>query len=249
MGYIGSVLRIPAHGFFIAAAAIFYATTMMQPGADQRAAEIRVAMDAEAPAAIPLEAYQRPSMSFAEANIVAQVVTERTAALENTGAVFGTGNEVMVVLADQSASAETTGFRGFILMSAEEHRAFNAWLADHKIADGALGPIAAFNGTIERDSADAAFVNAALAEQGAFVTSGAIYVAPYWHGRGLGLMAEQASNNAHIANGRGVAAILALLGLAKLLVGFEVLHFARRANAISYDLEDDLEVEPLAKAA
>ena len=45
MGFIGSILRVPAYGFFIAAAAVFYATTLLQPGADQRAAEIRFALD------------------------------------------------------------------------------------------------------------------------------------------------------------------------------------------------------------
>ncbi len=207
--------------FPLIGAAFVYVSTTPFFKAEQRLAEIEAALKAGPPAAVQLNAYRRPNAKFAEATILAQVVTDETRLSRRSagGKVRSRTDYTMLILAEPAATDMPNLIKGLIILEKSEASGLANYMAQNRVADGPLGPVVSINGEISTiDPSGKA--KGALAERKLGITSDLIIVKPFLGGR-------EAYLSAAYSDTRGARTKVLLAGIAVALMGAVKLCFER----------------------
>lgn len=219
MHLIALFFRMPWFGYLIIAGLIAYFGYSQTDTVNQRIAEIEAAIARPAPEPVPLDQYTRPEARFAEGGFIAQIVVDETVRLVDKKNGITTNTDYLVVLADPSATEDTRHFRALMIMDKREHELYEDWAYAHLVDFGELGPIVAFAGAVSHHDGEASHAKDALTDRGLTLASPTLYITPHFKGREAALAAALNSAENTIGGFNMIAAVVALIGIGKLLIG------------------------------
>lgn len=217
MNLIRFLLFMPWYGYLILAAAVGALGYYTQDTVDERIANLEALIAQPAPAPVFLNDYQRPEGRYTEATLVVQLVLEDVVRLVDRTNGVKTGEDLMIPLADPTATNAPTEYVGLMILTEKEADRFDAWATDYIVADGPLGPIMEMTGEVSHTNGEASHASDALEGYGKRTVAREIYFEPYFMPREDVLAAKLKSAQNTSGDFNMIAAVIALFGIGKLL--------------------------------
>ncbi|MGL4236439.1 LPXTG cell wall anchor domain-containing protein [Tabrizicola sp.] len=183
--------------------------------------ELLARLEEPPPATVPIADFQPEATGEAprEFSVSAQFASEHNTRLVVTDKGKTVDEDLMIVLVDPDAAADETIARAAIVFEPEQKDAMVGWLTANMTGEGGAGPVVTVTGLVT-SSSKGSHVSDALRDQGMMKASDFFYVQPFIDGREAGLKAQIETTKRLDGSALfGIAGILALIGIAKLMFG------------------------------
>lgn len=217
MNLLRFLLFMPWYGYLILAAAVAGLGYYSKDTTEARIADLQAAIAQDAPAPVFLNDYRRPEGKFTEGTLVVQLVLDDIVRLIDKKNGITTGEDLMIPMADPTATEAPSQYVGLMILSKKEADLFDTWALDHIVAEGPLGPIMQMTGSVSHSNGEASHASDALEGIGKSTVSKEIYLEPYFKPRDEVLAAKLKSAENTSGNFNMLAAVIALFGIGKLL--------------------------------